>query len=62
MQIMHLLNMNGYGIYVWPAYGITLVIFAINIIHSLREKNRIKKMIADYLSHTPSSFVHHYES
>ncbi len=30
--------MIDYGIYVWPAYGITLLILGLNIFFALREK------------------------
>ena len=29
--MMHFLHMGGYAAYVWPAYGITLLVFIANI-------------------------------
>ncbi len=45
MNIQHLLSMGNFGWYVWPAYGITLVVFGINLVLSLREKTQVKKII-----------------
>lgn len=50
MYITQFLNMDGYGIYVWPAYCITLLIFVINIALTLQEKRQIKKIISQYLA------------
>ena len=43
-------SMGGYSLYVWPAYGITFTVFALNIFISLREKMRVKKIIKHYFS------------
>ncbi len=48
-NLNHLLSMGGYGIYVWPAYVITLAVFGINIFSSLKEKRAAKKIIQQYL-------------
>jgi heme exporter protein D len=44
-------SMGGYGAYVWTAYGITLLAFAVNLVASLREKKHVRKMIQQFLSH-----------
>jgi len=44
-----LFNMGGYGWYVWPAYGITLVVFALNMMMSYQENRKIKKIIQNHL-------------
>lgn len=31
-QLQHFIEMGGYGIYVWPAYGITFAVLLMNII------------------------------
>jgi heme exporter protein CcmD len=49
MNITALFNMGSYNLYVWPAYGITLLIFGINILTTLREKYQVKKRIVHYL-------------
>lgn len=45
MTILHALSMGGYGFYVWPAYGMTLLVLGINIFLVFREKNAIKKIM-----------------
>lgn len=45
-----LFNMGGYGIYVWPAYGITLLVLGMNVVITLNEKRKIKKMLQQQLS------------
>lgn len=49
--MIELLMMGKYGIYVWPAYTITVVILGLNIFLALREKNKtlyvVKKIIAN---------------
>jgi heme exporter protein CcmD len=45
--IYHMINMGGYGGYVWTAYGFTLLVFGINIFSSLRERKHIKKIILE---------------
>ncbi len=44
-----MLSMGGYGIYLWPAYGITLAVFSINFISAILEKRRVKNIIKNYL-------------
>lgn len=38
-------NMQGHGVYVWSAYGITLAVFIINIIFTFKEKRQIKRIL-----------------
>lgn len=49
--MMELLAMGDYGVYVWPAYGITLFILGLNMFLAIREKNKthhfIKQMITN---------------
>lgn len=45
-----MMSMGGYGMYVWPAYGITLLVFGINFFAALAEKKQIKKMIEEHES------------
>ena len=45
MNIHKLLSMDAYGIYVWSAYSITLIVFSINLFLAMREKNAVKKII-----------------
>ena len=37
------LNMGGYAIYVWSAYGITALVLALNIAHALIKKRKHKR-------------------
>lgn len=42
---MNYLSMGGFGIYVWPCFGFTFLVFIINIIAVIFEKKSIKKII-----------------
>lgn len=44
-MLNELLAMGGYGMYVWPAYGITFAVFTLNLFIALKEKNQIKKLL-----------------
>jgi heme exporter protein D len=50
-------SMGGYGGYVWTAYSITLLVFGINIVVTLREKSRIKKIIKNIQIPQPSKEI-----
>jgi len=45
MNLAQLLSMGGYGLYVWPAYCITLGVFGLNWWLFSREKKHIQKII-----------------
>ncbi len=45
MNVEQLIGMGGYGIYVWPAYGIGLVVLILNIIVPLYVKKQKLKAI-----------------
>ena len=47
------MNMGGYGIYVWPSYCITLLVFAINFVLYAHEKKRLKKWIMSATHYEP---------
>jgi heme exporter protein CcmD len=47
-----ILNMDGYGIYVWAAYGTTLFAFAANLALGWREKLQVRKIIRQHLLET----------
>lgn len=49
MKLIELFNMGDYGIYVWSAYFVTLFIFGINLFITFKEKNKVKKMVSEYL-------------
>jgi heme exporter protein CcmD len=48
-DIHHILSMGGYGIYVWAAYVITLVIFGLNLLVCVVEKKQTHKIIRRHL-------------
>ncbi|GEM_PF-3283096 len=43
------LSMGGYGMYVWTAYSITLMVFSINLIFIFFEKKKVKEIVRDHL-------------
>lgn len=49
MSINQLFTMGGYGLYIWSAYGITLIVLGINLFVGLHEKSRIKKQLNTFL-------------
>lgn len=48
MQIEHMLEMGGYGRYIWSAYGITLAVFAWNIAAIFITRRNTKKILKEY--------------
>lgn len=50
MNFLTIIAMGGYGAYVWTAYGITLLVFGINIFASLREKKQAKKILQEFFA------------
>lgn len=48
-MLNEMLNMGGYGAYVWSTYGITFFVFGINLYLSWREQNTIKKLAKNIL-------------
>ena len=44
-MISELFFMNGFGIYVWPAYLLCALVLAINFIQPLRDFARLKKQL-----------------
>lgn len=54
-MLNQLLTMGGYGIYVWPAYGITLCVFVINLFLTYKEKKQIKNLIKTLSLHNEVS-------
>lgn len=43
----HFLAMGGYAVFVWPAYGASLVGVAGIVIFTLRDYNRAKRRLAE---------------
>jgi heme exporter protein CcmD len=44
MNMHDLFAMGGYGVYVWSAYGITLAVFALNVVMNYREMKMVRKI------------------
>lgn len=40
------LGMGGYGMYVWPAYGITFVVLLLNVIMPLMQRRQVIRDLA----------------
>lgn len=49
MTLNHIIFMGGYGVFVWSAYFLTLVVFCLNVFFTFKEKKYIKKYIKRYL-------------
>jgi heme exporter protein D len=53
-----LLTMNGHGIYVWPAYLITIVVIIAVLVAPVRRRNRLlEQLLAAELRRTESAAV-----
>lgn len=52
-QFMQWLNMGGYSMYVWPAYGLVGFVLVINMINIQRQKKRTKKMLDQWFKSNP---------
>jgi heme exporter protein CcmD len=50
MNLHTILAMGGYGAYVWTAYAITLAVFGINLLGSLKEKKLVEKMCRQHFN------------
>lgn len=40
--MMDFLSMNGYGEYIWPAYGVALILLTALLFSSLRQSKKLK--------------------
>lgn len=49
LTLTSILHMGGYGMYVWPAYCITLLVFSINLFITFQEKRAIKKTLKKWV-------------
>jgi heme exporter protein D len=45
-SLQTLLSMDGHGVYVWLAYGVTLVVIAAALIAPQRRRNRLLRQLA----------------
>ncbi len=50
LMLTDLFAMDGYGWFVWSAYGITLLVFAVNLFLPWREKRRVKHALQQLLA------------
>jgi heme exporter protein CcmD len=49
-MLTELLHMGGYGVYVWTAYSMTLLVFGINFLAAWNEKRKTKKIVQQFLA------------
>ncbi|MDH5723774.1 MAG: heme exporter protein CcmD [Alphaproteobacteria bacterium] len=40
------LSMNGYGLYVWSAYGICFIVLGALILHTVYSRKKLKSLLA----------------
>ena len=52
-----LLTMNGHGIYVWPAYLITIMVIIAVLVAPVRRRHRLLEQLAAELRRTESATV-----
>ena len=52
-----LLTMNGHGIYVWPAYLLTIFVILAVVIAPMRRSNRLLVQLAGEIRRTESATV-----
>ncbi len=50
-------NMGGYGIWIWPAWGVTLAVFLINMHFAAREKKAILQRIRRFYNRSPHESI-----
>ena len=43
MGIHEFLEMGGYAAYVWPAYGLTLIVLVLNVVIPWQREKRLKR-------------------
>ena len=53
-QLHQFFSMSGYGIYIWPAYGITFAILIINVIQPLLHHKQLLRRNLNQ-AHSPIS-------
>jgi heme exporter protein D len=56
MTLQEFIYMGGHGYYVWPAYGIAVIVLLANVIRPLLQLRRIKRQLAlqhQYRQDTP---------
>ena len=55
-DIAHFLDMGGYAIYVWSAYGIVLAVLAANVAEPLLRQRRLLRRIAQQTAESDRAF------
>jgi len=46
MSLESFLYMGGYAVYVWPAYGVTALVLAINVILPILQRKQLLRQIS----------------
>jgi heme exporter protein D len=47
-SLIQWLSMGGYGLYVWPAYGLVCSVLVVNLFVIKRQKNRLIKSLQQW--------------
>jgi heme exporter protein D len=45
MTLQEFFYMGGHGYYVWPSYGLALIVLLINIVRPLRQLRQLKRQL-----------------
>lgn len=46
MNFAEFIHMSGYAKFVWGAYGVTLLVLALNLVFAIRKLNRARKKLS----------------
>ena len=46
MNFAEFIHMSGYAKFVWGAYGVTLLVLALNLLFAIRKLNRARKKLS----------------
>jgi heme exporter protein D len=49
MSWSEFISMGGYGVYVWSAYGFTIVVLAINVIIPIRRRSTVLRALRQFI-------------
>lgn len=52
-HMLQTLHLNGYGIYVWPAYGLSLAVLALETLWNRTALLRQRRYLQTTQTHTP---------
>jgi heme exporter protein D len=49
MSWSEFISMGGYGVYVWSAYGFTIVVLVINVIIPIRRRSTVLRALRQFI-------------